>query len=257
VREQFGSMTKSLHAGAAARVGLMSALLARHRFTASERALEAKRGLLQTFSTKSDWREIIVALGARFEISFNTYKPFACGVVIHPAIDGCVQLCDAQRLRVEDIERVTLKVHPLVLELTGKAAPRSGLEGKFSVYHACAAAIIFGQAAESEFSDAIVARPDVVALRQRVSAEVDPALGEDAADVTIACRDGRKLNVFVAHALGSLERPMSDADLERKFHALVDPVLGEERAGALIDHWCDVSGCANLAALTALARPGG
>jgi 2-methylcitrate dehydratase PrpD len=257
VREQFGSMTKSLHAGAAARNGLTAALLARHGFTASERALEAKRGLMQTFSTKSDWDEITAALGTRFEISFNTYKPFACGVVIHPAIDGCIQLRDAHRLRAEQIERVTLKVHPLVLELTGKPAPRSGLEGKFSVYHACAAAIVFGQAAESEFSDAIVARPDVVGLRQRVTAEIDPALGEDAADVTIVCRDGRKLNVFVAHALGSLVRPVSDADLERKFHGLVDPVLGQERAEALIEQCAEISGCAHLDALTALARPSG
>ena len=257
VREQFGSMTKSLHAGAAARNGLMAALLARHRFTASERALEAKRGLMQTFSTKSDWREITDALGTRFEISLNTYKPFACGVVIHPAIDGCVQLRDAHRLRAEDIERIALKVHPLVLELTGKTAPRNGLEGKFSVYHACAAAIICGQAAESEFSDEIVARADVVGLRQRVTAEVDPALAEDAADVMIVCRDGRKLTVFVAHALGSLERPMSDADLERKFHGLVDPVLGKERASAVIERCAEISGCANVGALTALTRPSG
>ena len=69
-----------------------------------------------------------------------------------------------------DIERIELKVHPLVLELTGKTAPRTGLEGKFSVYHACAAGILFGQAGEAEFSDAIVARADVIALRDRVRA---------------------------------------------------------------------------------------
>ena len=255
VREQFGSMTKSLHAGAAAQSGLMAALLARHGFTASERALEAKRGLLRTFSTKCDWTEITGELGKRFEISYNTYKPFACGVVIHPAIDGCVQLREAHGLRAADIEQVKLKVHPLVLELTGKTSPRSGLEGKFSVYHACAAGIIFGQAAESEFSDEIVARPDVVALRQRIRAEVDPAIAEDAADVTIACRDGRGLHVFVEHAIGSLERPMSDGDLERKFHALVDPVLGHERASTLIECCAALEEIKDLRALTSLARP--
>jgi 2-methylcitrate dehydratase PrpD len=255
VREQFGSMTKSLHAGVAARAGLTAALLARHGFTASERALEAKRGLLQTFSTKCDWTEIASELGKRFEISFNTYKPFACGVVIHPAIDGCVRLREAHGLRAEDIEQVLLKVHPLVLELTGKASPRSGLEGKFSVYHACAAAIIFGQAAESEFADAIVARRDVVALRQRVRAEIDPAISEDAADVAIACRDGRSLHVFIEHAIGSLERPMSDADLERKFHALVDPALGHERASALIERCATLEEIKDLRALASLARP--
>ncbi len=63
----------------------MSALMAQHGYTASPRALEAPRGLVQTFSTKCDWREITDGLGQRFEIAFNTYKPFACGIVIHPA----------------------------------------------------------------------------------------------------------------------------------------------------------------------------
>lgn len=255
VREQFGSMTKSLHAGAAARVGLGAALLAKHGFTASERALEATRGLMRTFSPKCDWREISEELGTRFEISFNTYKPFACGVVIHPSIDGCVQLRGAHQLRAEDVERVLLKVHPLVLELTGKSSPRTGLESKFSVYHACAAGIVFGQAGESEFTDAMVARRDLVALRQRITATVDPAIGEDAADVTIVCRDGRELHVFVAHAIGSLERPLSDADLQRKFHGLVDPILGRTRSEALIERCATLSACTSLGAITALASP--
>jgi len=254
VREQFGSMTKSLHPGAAARAGLTAALLARHGFTASEQALEAKRGLMQTFSTKCDWREIGDELGTRFEISSNTYKPFACGVVIHPSIDGCVQLRNAHGLRAEDVERIVLKVHPLVLELTGRTSPRTGLEGKFSVYHACAAGIVFGHADESEFSDAIVSRPDLVALSQRITADIDPAIGEDAADVTIVCRDGRELHTFVAHAIGSLERPMSDAELQRKFHGLVDPILGRARAEALIVGCAEIADCRSIDAFTALAR---
>ena len=113
-------MTKSLHPGAAARVGLTAALMAKHGYTASERALEAPRGLLQTYSAKCDWREIHEGLGERFEIATNTYKPFACGIVIHPSIDGCIQLRDELRVSSDAIERVELVVHPLVLELTGK-----------------------------------------------------------------------------------------------------------------------------------------
>ncbi|HET7095814.1 MAG TPA: MmgE/PrpD family protein, partial [Casimicrobiaceae bacterium] len=139
VREQFGSMTKPFHVGGAARAGLMSALMAKHGFTASPRALEAPRGLMQTYSTKCDWSEITAALGERFEIASNSFKPFACGIVIHPSIDGCVQLATAHALKGEAIERIDLKVHPLVLELTGRKTPRIGLEAKFSVYHACAA----------------------------------------------------------------------------------------------------------------------
>ena len=254
VREQFGSMTKPFHPGGAARAGLISALMAKHGYTASARALEAPRGLAQTFSAKCDWSEITEGLGTRFEISFNTYKPFACGIVIHPSIDGCVQIRTAHRPRIDDIERVDLKVHPLVLELTGKKTPESGLEGKFSVYHACAAGLLFGQAAEAEFADAIVARADVIALRDRIHATGDDSIDEAAADVTVTCKDGRRLHVFVAHAIGSLERPLSDADLERKFHALVDPVLGAERAAQLIERCSTLSEGVDVNTLTTLAR---
>jgi len=254
VREQFGSMTKPFHVGGAARAGLMAALMAKHGYTASGRAIEAPRGLAQTYSTKCDWSEISDELGKRFEISFNTYKPFACGIVIHPSIDGCVQLRNGNRLPIDDIERVDLKVHSLVLELTGKSAPRTGLEAKFSVYHACAAGIVFGEVGEHAFSDEVVARADVIALRDRIKASIDDKIGEASADVTVTCKDGRKLHVFVEHAIGSVARPMSDADLERKFHGLADPVLGSARAGRLIELCTALSGAADVRALTATAR---
>jgi 2-methylcitrate dehydratase PrpD len=254
-REQFGSMTKPFHPGGAARAGLVSALMARHGYTASSRAVEAARGMAQTYSTKCAWNEITDELGTRFEISFNTYKPFACGIVIHPSIDGCVQLRNAHDLKPDDIERIDLKVHPLVLELTGKRAPQSGLEGKFSVYHAAAAGIIFGAAGEAEFADAIVTRPDVTALRDRIHASVDATIAEAQADVTIHCRGGRRVHVFVEHAIGSLERPMTDDDLARKFHGLVDPVLGARRADALLGACRTVAAAPDVRGLVALARP--
>ncbi len=254
-REQFGSMTKPFHPGGAARAGLMSALLARHDYTASPRALEAARGMAQTYSTKCAWNEITDELGKRFEISFNTYKPFACGIVIHPSIDGCVQLRNAHGLQAGQIERVDLKVHPLVLELTGKHAPRDGLEGKFSVYHAAAAGIIFGAAGEAEFVDGIVTRPDVIALRDRIHASVDANVGEAQADVTIHCRGGKRVHVFVEHAIGSVQRPMSDDDLARKFHGLVDPVLGAGRASALLAACRTIGDATDVRGLLALARP--
>lgn len=254
VREQFGSMTKAFHIGGAARAGLMSALMAKHGYTASNRAIEAPRGLAQTYSTKCDWNEITAELGKRFEISFNTYKPFACGIVIHPSIDGCMQLLNANRVAIDDIERIDLKVHSLVLELTGKTAPRSGLEAKFSVYHACAAGILLGEVGEHAFSDEVVARADVIALRDRIKASVDDAIDEASVDVAITCKDGRKLHLFVEHAIGSLQRPMSDAHLQRKFHGLVDPVLGNARASRLIEQCASLSGATDMRALTASAR---
>jgi 2-methylcitrate dehydratase PrpD len=254
LREQFGTMTKPFHPGAAARAGLLSALLARHGFTASERALEAPRGLAQVVSTKCAWNEATDELGERFEISFNSYKPFACGIVIHPSIDACVQLRE-QGVKPDDVERIELKVHSLVLELTGKKEPADGLQGKFSVYHGCAAGLIFGRASESEYADEVVTRADVVALRRKVAATVDDRIDEASADVTAVLRDGRRIHVFVEHAIGSLERPMSDAALEAKFAGQAEPVLGAARTAGLIAACRRLGAMADVRELAALARP--
>jgi 2-methylcitrate dehydratase PrpD len=255
MREQFGTMTKPFHPGASARAGLVSALLAQQGFTASPRALEAPRGFMQTVSTKNDWREISGELGERFEISFNTYKPFACGIVIHPSIDACAQL-RAQGISPEQIERIELRVHSLVLELTGKKEPANGLQAKFSVYHGCAAGLMFGRAAEDEFSDAIVNRSDIVALRRKVVATVDDAIDEASADVTAQLVDGRRVHVFVEHAIGSLQNPMTDPLLESKFHGLADPILGANSTSALIKACWSLGQASDVRALCALAaRP--
>jgi len=101
-----------------------------------------------------------------------------------------------------------------------------------------------------------VTRADLVALRGRIHATVDDAIGEAAAAVTIHATDGRTLHLFVAHAVGSLERPMSDDDLARKFHGLVDPVLGGDRATRLCDACARIGDASNLQMLFDNARPG-
>lgn len=254
MREQFGSMTKPFHPGAAARAGLTSALIAKHGFTASAKALEAPRGYAQVVSPKHDWNEITGELGSRFEISFNTYKPFACGIVIHPTIDAATQL-RAQGVKAADVERVELKVHSLVLELTGNKEPRDGLQAKFSVYHGFAAGLIFGQAGETEYDDHVVTRDDMVALRRKVVATVDDSIDEAAADVTAVLRDGRRVHVLVEHAIGSLERPMTDKDLEGKFHTLADPVIGKAKADTLIAACWNLGASSDVKAIVEAARP--
>ncbi len=253
MREQFGSMTKPLHPGAAARAGLMSALLAAQGFTASPKALEAPRGMMQTNSTKNDWNEITHELGQRFEISFNTYKPFACGIVIHPTIDAASQL-RAQGVKPDEVERIELKVHSLVLELTGKKEPQDGLQAKFSVYHGCAAGLMVGQATEDEYHDAFVTRADMVALRRKVVATVDDSIHEASADVTAVLKDGRRVHLFVKNAIGSLENPMTDAMLEGKFHGLCDPVLGAAQSQRLIGAAWGIARADSLANLLTLGR---
>jgi 2-methylcitrate dehydratase PrpD len=254
LREQFGTMTKPFHPGGAARAGLTSALLAAHGFTASPRALEAPRGFVQVVSDKRAWHEVTDELGQRFEISFNTYKPFACGIVIHPSIDACVQLRQ-QGVRAEQVERIELRVHSLVLELTGKKAPQDGLQGKFSVYHGCAVGLLYGQAGEEEFTDAVVTDPRVVELRGKVQATVDDSIDEAAVRVTAQLKDGRRVEVRVDHAIGSLDNPLSDAQLEGKFNALVHPVLGEGKARDITRACWSLAQLPDLRALTALCAP--
>ncbi|NBT77192.1 MAG: MmgE/PrpD family protein [Betaproteobacteria bacterium] len=254
VREQFGSMTKPFHPGGAARAGLMSALLAQQGFTASPRALEAPRGMMQTISTKNDWSEITEGLGKTFEIVLNTFKPFACGIVIHPSIDGCAQL-RAQGIAPEQIATLELKVHSLVLELTGKKEPVDGLQAKFSVYHGCAAGLTFGQATEEEFSDELVTRPDMVALRRKVHATVDDTIEESAVELTAKLVDGRQVHVRVEHAIGSLQNPMTDAQLDAKFQGLSDPVLGPQQTHDLIQSAWVIGDASDLRDLTRLATP--
>jgi 2-methylcitrate dehydratase PrpD len=235
LREMFGTMTKPFNPGRAAQNGLFAAFLAQGGFTSSNQPLEAKRGWCNVLSTKQDYSEITDGLGDHFEISINTYKPFACGIVIHPAIDGCAQLSAQHNLTAEDVAKVELKVHPLVLELTGKKTPQTGLEGKFSVYQSCAMAIIDRTAGERQYSDENVRNARVIALRDKVDAVVDKSIHEHQADCTITTKDGRKLHLFVENAIGSLGRPMTDKDLEDKFVGLADGILEPPRTKALID----------------------
>ena len=253
LREQFGTMTKPFHPGGAARAGLMSALLASQGFTASPKALEAPRGFIQVASDKRAWHEITDELGQRFEISFNTYKPFACGIVIHPSIDACAQLRE-RGVRPEQVERIDLRVHSLVLELTGKKEPQDGLQGKFSVYHGCAAGLIYGRAGEEEFSDAVVRDPLVVATRNKVQAVVDETIDEAEVRVSALLKSGERIDVHVEHAIGSLQKPLSDAQLQAKFEALVVPVLGQARAQAITQACWALGSTADVRALTALCR---
>ncbi len=241
LREMFGTMCKPFHPGNAARNGLLAALLAQRDFTSSSQGIEAKRGFANVLSTRFKPEEITKRLGETWEIALNTYKPFACGIVEHPAIDGCIQLRKSYNLKAEDVERVDLKVHPLVLELTGKKAPQVGLEGKFSVYHSCAVAIIHGAAGESQYSDEAVRDPRAVALRERVNATVEQGLHEDQVRVTIKLKNGQTLEQYIEHAVGSLDRPMSDSNLEAKFHGLAEGVLSRLETENLIRLCWDIA----------------
>jgi 2-methylcitrate dehydratase PrpD len=257
LREMFGSMCKNLHGGRAAQNGLNAALLARNGFTSSEHALEAPRGFAHVLGEAPNLAAITDGLGTTFEVLQNTYKPFPCGVVIHPVIDGCATLKSLHEIPDADIRRIALRVNPLVLELCGRKTPATTSEAKLSVYHSAAAALLRGRMTELEYAVSYVADPEVVALRDKVIATADAAIREDEADVVIEFADGKTLHHHVDYVVGSTHRPMSDADIEAKFRRLAAPVLPPVAVDQLIaacwgiNDSNDAAGLARLAAAQA------
>ena len=234
LKVQFGSDTKSFHPGKAAQNGMLSALLAQQGFTASDVAIEGFDGWGQAVSTRHDWNEVTQGLGERYETGLNTYKPFACGIVAHPAIDAAIQLRAANAIKPEQIASVELKAHALTLNLMGKTEPRTGPEGKFSIYRATAVAQVTGRGGDQAFRDAAVNDPAVAAVRKKVVVTVDPAIKPDQVDMTVTLVDGRKLHQFIEHAVGSQRHPMSDAQLEEKFSGQAEGILAPERSRRLM-----------------------
>jgi 2-methylcitrate dehydratase PrpD len=145
-------------------------------------------------------------------------------------------------------------VHPRVMQITAIKEPKTGLEGKFSVYHAAAVAIVEGAAGEQQFSDEAVRAPATAALRRRVFPTPDPAIGKDQVRITIVLKSGERLTTFVEHAVGSVENPMSDRMIEDKFHGMADGVLNQHQAHSIVDLCWRVD---ELADAGEIARMGG
>ena len=253
LRESFGSMNKSFNPGRAASNGIFAAMLASKNFTSSDSMIEAKRGWANTISTKQDYNEILGDLGKRYEAALNTYKPFACGIVMHPAIDAAIQLRDENKLTADQIERVDLKVHPLVLELTGKKTPQQGLEGKFSIYHAVAVALVEGAGGEKQFSDRAVNDQTVVSLRGKVNPVITPGIKPEQVDMTVVLKDGRQLHRYIEHAVGSVEVPMTDKQLETKFSDLADGIIAAPMIRRVMDACWNLESLPNAAEIAKMS----
>ena len=218
--EMLGTMCKSYNMGQAARSGLAAALMAQAGFTSSERSLEAPRGFLNVLASHAEPTEVTGDLGTRWELLQNAYKPYPCGIVIHPVIDGCLDLRAAQAIDADAVAKVEITVNPLAQTLCGRAAPRDSLEGKLSLYHSAAVALRDGAAGVQQYLDDRVRAADVIAVREKVVLHTDAAIGPDQARVRVVLANGISHETFVERARGALERPMSDAELDAKFRSL-------------------------------------
>ena len=216
--ENLASAAKNVSVGNAARNGLFAALLAEQGYAASPLAIEGPLGWAQAMGDEPDLERMLGDLGRSWEIAKNTYKPYPAGIVFHAVIDACVRLRARLSGRIDTIAAVTVQGSALLLA-RGDRAVRNECDARVSIHHCAACALLLGTAGVAEFSEATVVRPDIVALRQKVRAELDASLPDGAARVDIQLLSGEKLGETVMAARGSLADPLSDADIEAKLRA--------------------------------------
>ena len=229
MQQNRGTMCKSFHAGKAASSGVLAALLSERGFDGSLEIIEGERGYCRIYSDVAAPHELVRELGMRWEIERNGHKPYACGVVKHPVIDAVIAIRSQAYVDPTRIEAIELRVNPLVISVTGLEAPGTGLQSKFSVYHSVAVAWIDGAARIPQYTDERASDPAVVALRQRIKVTVDESLRSDQAEAVVIV-DGVRHRTFIEHASGTTDNPMSDAEIEAKFLANAEPVIGHDRA---------------------------
>src|ERR1051325_4523469 len=232
--ENLATMSKSIGVGNSARNGLTAALLAGSGLSGPDRPLGGARGLAAVMSDGADLSTVVEGLGDSWELMQNAYKPYPNGVVLHPVIDACLEL----RPQVGDvarIERVIVKGHPLLRERADRPNVTTGREAQVSLQHSVAVAFLYGAAGVKEYSDACVNDPAVLAQRAKVTVEDDASIPADAAVVSLRTTSGDMLSAHIAHARGSIARPLSDRELEDKFRDLAAHGAPGVGAARLID----------------------
>lgn len=251
----YGSMGKALHPGKAAMDGLLSGFLARDGFTSSTQPIEGHRGFLSLFSPSPSPDRALEGLGVDWTLAGNGFKPYACGSLTHPATQALLELREEHDFSPEDVASVHAFVHDYVLTTTGNRRPTTGLEGKFSIYHVLAVALVDGAGLPAQFTDEKVTDPAVEAVRSRIVVEHDPAQSKDSARLDVTLGDGRVLTRLIAHNLGTPACPMTDDQLEDKLLALAAPVLGDGRAAELASACWAVTELPDVRRLLDLAIP--
>jgi 2-methylcitrate dehydratase PrpD len=252
--ENLGSMSKSVGVGNSARNGLAAALYAERGLSGPDRPLEGPRALAAVMGEGEDLASVVNGLGESWELMQNAYKPYPNGVVLHPVVDACLEL----RPQVGDvarIERVMVKGHPLLRERADRPNVTTGREAQVSLQHSVAVAFLYGAAGVKEYSDACVNDPAVLALRSKVSAEDDASIPADAAVVSLRTTSGDLLSAHIAHARGSIARPLSDRELESKLRELAAYGASGIDAGRLIEAVWALDKTENAAPIMRIAVP--
>jgi 2-methylcitrate dehydratase PrpD len=233
LRGNFGTMTKPLHSGWAARAATVAVDLVSVGFTANEDILDADRGFFATFGDDmSTTAGIKGSLGRPFVFDSPGVglKRYPCYNGVHRAIDAAREVVQANNVSPDDVAVITCRMPPGRLQAVLYHAPTTGLEAKFSYEYVLAATVLDGSVGIESFTDAAVTRPEVVRLMERVVLIEDPACADGSGTersrrmgsggfmrVEIGLRSGEVYAADVARALGSPERPLSWDEVEAKF----------------------------------------
>ncbi|MDP6389834.1 MAG: MmgE/PrpD family protein [Alphaproteobacteria bacterium] len=221
----FGTMSKPFHAGKAALNGVLAAELAAAGFEPARGLIEPGDGLAKAVVQDGVATVPTLDFSDGWEITRNTFKPYASCLLTHPVIDAARSL--SGEVEGREIAAVEAVVHPMAIELAGKTAPTTGLEGKFSIAYCAALGLNGYPATFVDFSDERLTDEAVRTTTDRVEYVATEDMATTAARMVVRFADGAELDADVPLALGNPGNPMSWADMEEKFMALVSPVMGE------------------------------
>lgn len=233
------SMSKPLHAGHAAEVGLIAALAAREGVTGSLDVIEGEAGFGKAMSNGPDWEKALSTLGRDFHVTQMTFKNHACCGHTFAAIDGALALQKRMKLAAREIERIRVGSYRAAKEVSGYESPRTDAEARFSLKYVVATALTHGSVRLAAFEPARLNDAATRDLMDRIEVAIDPELDaafpkQRAARVEIVARDGRRESFLQPTRVGDPDAPLSDAQLDDKFLELAGPVLGESEARRLL-----------------------
>lgn len=239
LKRNFGSMTKPMHAGQAARSGLTAALLAAEGFTATNESLSGEGGFFDMYAgSGSPDVDALPVLGRDWAILEEGiyFKKYPCCYFSHTAIIGTKTIIDEHGITPEDIEAIHVTAAPAVGDALVFDDPDTGLEAKFSMPYIVASAIAYDRLSQEAFEDANIERPEVQALRQRIEFDTDPELpyGSKRATVRITTADGN-FERTEEHPPGKPENPLSDAEIREKFMMCVEGIVDHDDAAKACD----------------------
>jgi 2-methylcitrate dehydratase PrpD len=234
IRSLHATMCVPLMPSQGGQTGLRAALLAAKGFTGGTQALERRYGYLTTFCQEANLDALLGELGTRFEILRNTYKPYPCGIVIHPMLDACLELRKDPAVTPANTAKVDIKASAGAMALCNNPLPPGEFEAHVSLHHWCATALIHGHTGIDVLFDKYVQDPAIRAFQSKITAVQTDGIAHDGAVVTITLADGTTREKTITNGIGSTRNPMTDAQLDAKFAAMAEPVIGADRTRATI-----------------------